>query len=106
MTEAIADAAGRGSCLSDERLRLVCGVPTPGVARLFLVSQPTMAVRLTRAKKKIQAAGIPYRMPAAHELRDRLPAALAVVALLLTEGHTASRSDDLRRSVPGAARTR
>ncbi|TDC51611.1 sigma-70 family RNA polymerase sigma factor [Jiangella ureilytica] len=78
-------------------LRLVCGVPTPDVARLFLVTQPTMAARLTRAKKKIQAAGIPYRVPAAHELPDRLPAALAVVSLLLTEGHTASRGDSLRR---------
>jgi RNA polymerase sigma-70 factor (ECF subfamily) len=78
-------------------LRLVCGVPTPDVARLFLVAQPTMAARLTRAKKKIQAAGIPYRVPAAHELPDRLPAALAVVSLLLTEGHTASRGESLRR---------
>ncbi|WP_199521590.1 RNA polymerase sigma factor [Jiangella anatolica] len=78
-------------------LRLVCGVPTPDVARLFLVSQPTMAARLTRAKKKIQAAGIPYRVPAAHELPDRLPAVLAVVSLLLTEGHTASRGESLRQ---------
>lgn len=78
-------------------LRLVCGVPTPDVARLFLVSQPTMAARLTRAKKKIQAAGIPYKVPAEHELPDRLPAALAVVTLLLTEGHTASRGAGLGR---------
>ncbi len=78
-------------------LRLVCGVPTPDVARLFLVSQPTMAARLTRAKRKIQAAGIPYRVPAEHELPDRLPAALAVVSLLLTEGHTASRGASLGR---------
>ncbi|TDD65780.1 sigma-70 family RNA polymerase sigma factor [Jiangella aurantiaca] len=78
-------------------LRLVCGVPTPDVARLFLVSQPTMAARLTRAKKKIQAAGIPYKVPAAHELPDRLPAVLAVVSLLLTEGHTASRGESLGR---------
>ncbi|RIQ32569.1 sigma-70 family RNA polymerase sigma factor [Jiangella rhizosphaerae] len=78
-------------------LRMVCGLPTPDVARLFLVSQPTMAARLTRAKKKIQAAGIPYRVPAAHELPDRLPAALAVVSLLLTEGHTASRGESLGR---------
>ncbi|WP_116951755.1 RNA polymerase sigma factor [Jiangella endophytica] len=78
-------------------LRLVCGVPTPDVARLFLVPQPTMAARLTRAKKKIQAAGIPYRVPADHELPDRLPAALAVVSLLLTEGHTASRGAALGR---------
>lgn len=84
-------------------LRLVCGVPTPDVARLFLVPQPTMAARLTRAKKKIQAAGIPYRAPAAHELPDRLPAALAVVSLLLTEGHTASRGAALGR--PGLVRT-
>nr|WP_246400673.1 DUF6596 domain-containing protein [Jiangella mangrovi] len=78
-------------------LRLVCGVPTPDVARLFLVPPPTMAARLTRAKKKVQAAGIPYRVPSAHELPDRLPAALAVVSLLLTEGHTASRGESLRR---------
>ncbi|NEE02563.1 RNA polymerase sigma factor [Phytoactinopolyspora halotolerans] len=71
-------------------LRLVCGLTTPEIARLFLVSQPTMAARLTRAKKRIRAAGIPYRMPTDHELPDRLPAVLAVVWLVYTNGHTAS----------------
>lgn len=79
-------------------LRLVCGLGTSDIARLFLVSETTMAARLTRAKKKIRAAGIAYRVPADHELPSRLPAVLAVVSLLFTEGHTASRGDQLSRT--------
>ncbi|HEU0164375.1 MAG TPA: RNA polymerase sigma factor [Thermomicrobiales bacterium] len=76
-------------------LRLVCGIQTPDVARLLLVSEATMAARITRAKKKIAIAGIPYRVPSAVELVDRLPAVLGVIYLLFTEGHTAGRGDRL-----------
>ncbi|MBO3747229.1 RNA polymerase subunit sigma-24 [Streptosporangiaceae bacterium NEAU-GS5] len=78
-------------------LRLVCGVPTPDVARAFLVSEPTMAARITRAKKKISAARIPYRVPRAAELPDRLRAVLAVIHLLFTVGHTAPSGAPLMR---------
>lgn len=65
-------------------LRLVCGLPTAEIARLFLVPEPTMAARITTAKKKIRDAGIAYRVPAAHELTTRLPAVLAAIYLLYT----------------------
>jgi RNA polymerase sigma-70 factor (ECF subfamily) len=78
-------------------LRLLCGLTTAEVARAFLVSEPTMAARLTRAKKKIAAAKIPYRVPPAHELPERLQAVLGVVHLLFTTGHTAPVSADLVR---------
>ncbi|GII42761.1 RNA polymerase sigma factor [Planotetraspora phitsanulokensis] len=70
-------------------LRLVCGVATAEIARAFLVSEPTMAARVTRAKKKILAARIPYRVPEAGELPERLDAVLTVIHLLYTTGHTA-----------------
>jgi RNA polymerase sigma factor (sigma-70 family) len=78
-------------------LRLLCGLTTAEVARAFLVSEPTMAARLTRAKKKIAAANIPYRVPPADELPQRLSAVLAVIHLVFTTGHTAPVSDDLVR---------
>ncbi|WP_028064329.1 RNA polymerase sigma factor [Solirubrobacter soli] len=77
-------------------LRLVCGVTTPDIAGAFLVSEPTMAARLTRAKKKIAAAGIPYVVPA--DLAPRLDAVLAVVYLLATTGHTAPSGEHLARA--------
>ncbi|MET4926660.1 sigma factor-like helix-turn-helix DNA-binding protein [Streptomyces sp. PSRA5] len=70
-------------------LRLVCGVPTPDIAKAFLVSEPTMAARITRAKKKIVAARIPFRMPGPAELPSRLDSALTTIHLLFTTGHTA-----------------
>jgi RNA polymerase sigma-70 factor (ECF subfamily) len=79
-------------------LRLVCGVPTGDIARGFLVSEATMAARLTRARKKISAARIPFRMPGAAELPDRLDAVLAVVHLLFTMGHTAPAGASLVRA--------
>jgi predicted RNA polymerase sigma factor len=79
-------------------LRLVCGVPAGDIARAFVVSEPTMATRLTRAKKKISAARIPYRMPAAAELPDRLRAVLGVIHLLFTMGHTAPSGAELMRA--------
>jgi RNA polymerase sigma-70 factor (ECF subfamily) len=78
-------------------LRLLCGLTTAEVARAFLVSEATMAARLTRAKKKIAAARIPYRVPPADELPQRLTGVLAVVHLVFTTGHTAPVSDDLVR---------
>jgi RNA polymerase sigma-70 factor (ECF subfamily) len=78
-------------------LRLVCGLSTSEVARAFLVSETTMAARITRAKKKIQAARIPYRVPPADELPGRVGAVLEVLHLLFTSGHTASEGDDLVR---------
>ncbi|MEV6690790.1 DUF6596 domain-containing protein [Micromonospora sp. NPDC051196] len=78
-------------------LRLVCGVSTADIARAFLLSEPTMAARLTRAKKKISAARIPYRVPDSAELPERLDTVLTVVHLLFTTGHTAPTGGDLVR---------
>ncbi len=78
-------------------LRLLCGLTTAEVARSFLVSEATMAARITRAKKKIAAAGIPYRVPSAAELPARIDAVLAVVHLVFTTGHTAPIGERLRR---------
>jgi RNA polymerase sigma-70 factor (ECF subfamily) len=69
-------------------LRLLGGLSTTQVARSFLVAEPTMARRLVRAKRKIKAARIPYRVPAGHELPDRLRPVLAVVYLVYTAGLT------------------
>ena len=78
-------------------LRLVCGLTTGEVARAFLVTEPTMAARITRAKKKIHDARIPYRVPAAAELPARVDAVLDVVHLLFTTGHTAPAGANLVR---------
>ena len=78
-------------------LRLVCGVATRDVAHAFLVSEPTMAARITRAKKKIAAAAIPYAVPPPDELPERLDAALTVVHLLSTTGHAAPSGERLVR---------
>lgn len=78
-------------------LRLVCGLTTEEIARAFLVSEPTMAARVTRAKKKISAAHIPYRVPGSAELPERLDAVLTVVHLLFTTGHTAPAGGALLR---------
>ncbi|MDQ0679728.1 RNA polymerase sigma factor (sigma-70 family) [Arthrobacter pascens] len=78
-------------------LRLLCGLSTADVARAFLVPEATIAARITRAKKKIAAARIPYRVPAASELRDRLDGVLSVVYLVYTTGHTAPSGENLMR---------
>ena len=78
-------------------LRLVCGLTTAEVARAFLVQEATMAARLTRAKKKIATARIPYIVPGRDELAERVDAALEVVHLVFTTGHTAPAGSDLVR---------
>ncbi|GAA3844779.1 sigma-70 family RNA polymerase sigma factor [Sphaerisporangium flaviroseum] len=79
-------------------LRLVCGVTTPDIAKAFLVSETTMAARITRAKKKIAAARIPFRMPAPGEVPGRLDAVLTTIHLLFTTGHTAPAGPALTRN--------
>ncbi|XVU23637.1 RNA polymerase sigma factor [Actinoplanes sp. CA-054009] len=77
--------------------RLVCGLTTAEIARAFLVPEPTMAARLTRAKKKIATARIPYRIPADDQLAERLGPVLDVIHLLFTTGHTAPAGPSLIR---------
>ena len=79
-------------------LRLVGGLQTPEIARAFLISEPTLAQRLVRAKRKIKAANIPYRVPRGAELPARLGSVLAVVYLIYNEGYAASSGEQLVRS--------
>ena len=78
-------------------LRLLCGLTTAEVASAFLVTEPTMSARITRAKKKITQARIPYRVPPADELPERIEAVLTVLHLLLTTGHSAPAGQELVR---------
>jgi len=112
------DADGDDSGIDDDRLRLMftcchpalpiqaqvaltlrtlAGLTTPEIARAFLVPHETMAKRLTRAKRKITDARIPYRVPAAHRLGERLHAVLVVIYAMFNEGYGASAGDALIR---------
>jgi RNA polymerase sigma-70 factor (ECF subfamily) len=84
-------------------LRVVCGLTTAQIARAFLVPEKTVAQRITRAKRKIVDAGIPYRVPNPDELDARLHEVLAVIYLLLNEGYLSSVDQTESRDLVGDA---
>jgi RNA polymerase sigma-70 factor (ECF subfamily) len=79
-------------------LREVCGLTTEEIARAFLASSPTIAQRIVRGKAKIRDAGIPYEIPSAADLPERLDTVLSVVYLVFNEGYSASSGDSLTRA--------
>jgi RNA polymerase sigma-70 factor (ECF subfamily) len=85
-------------------LRTVCALPTPVVARAFLVSEETMSQRLVRAKAKIRAAGIPYQTPSREALDDRVDGVLAVIYLVFTDAYAGDPRRTLAAETIGLAR--
>lgn len=77
-------------------LRLMCGLTTTEIGRVLLAQDTAIAARITRAKRKIAAAGVPFRLPDERQQRARLDTVLAVVQLTYTAGHTATTTDDDR----------
>jgi len=86
-------------------LRMVGGLSVPEIAHAFLVQETTMGARITRAKAKIAAAGIPYRVPLAEDLPARISGVLAVLFLIFNEGYLASGPDTapVREDLTGEA---
>jgi predicted RNA polymerase sigma factor len=78
-------------------LRLLGGLTTPEIARAFLVSEPTVAQRIVRAKRTLAEAAVPFELPRGHELAERLPSVLEVVYLIFNEGYSATAGDDWMR---------
>ena len=79
-------------------LREVCGLTTDEVARAFLIAPTTMAQRIVRGKAKIRDAGIPYVVPSANDLAERMQSVLSVIYLVFNEGYSASSGDSLTRA--------
>ncbi|HEY7101526.1 MAG TPA: sigma-70 family RNA polymerase sigma factor [Mycobacteriales bacterium] len=79
-------------------LRAVGGLSTPEIARAFLVPEPTMAQRISRAKQRIKSSGVPFRLPTADEWADRLRTVLHVLYLIFNEGYATTAGDDVHRA--------
>ena len=81
----------------------MCGLTTTEIAKVLLVKESAVAARITRAKQKIAAAGVPFRLPTDDQLPERLDTVLTVVHLAYTAGHTAAGDDLIRPDLTGRA---